>query len=40
MLVDTVQRVLERLTQVPEEVLALMGEYRKSFDDLKFPVAT
>jgi transposase len=38
-LVDTVERVLERLTQVPEEVLALMGEYRKSFDDLQFPVA-
>jgi hypothetical protein len=39
MLVDTVERVLERLSQVPNDILSLMSEYRKSFEDLQFPVA-
>jgi transposase len=38
-LVDTVERVLERLSQVPNDILSLMSEYRKSFEYLQFPVA-
>jgi len=30
---------LERLSQVPKDILSLMSEYRKSFEDLQFPVA-
>jgi len=38
-LVSTVERVLERLSQVPDYILSLMNEYRKSFEHLQFPVA-
>jgi len=38
-LIETVERVLERLSQVPKDILSLMSEYRKSFEDLQFPVA-
>lgn len=39
LLIITVQHALEYLVQHPEEVLALMGTYRKGFDNLQFPIA-
>jgi len=37
-LIETVERVLEHLSQVPKDILSLMSEYRKSFEDLQFSV--